>query len=214
MFVYFPSCNFSRLRPDTSQAVKEFLSGQGVRIEGCCRPGHKQLTKQDTAITICQTCAIILREQCPQTAQISLWEYLDSLPGLSLPDHTGETIVLQDCWRARKNPELHRAVRSLLEKMHYRIVELPQNREKAVFDGTWLYQPVAPRNRQIAPRAFRLIEPYIREASPQKQQRLMEEYASSLPGKAVCYCNSCLSGLLDGGASAFHLAELIFEGKS
>ncbi len=41
---YFPSCKFTQLRPETSEKVKRFMDSKGVRVVGCCRPGHKALS--------------------------------------------------------------------------------------------------------------------------------------------------------------------------
>lgn len=209
MVHYYPSCNFTRLRPEASAAAKEWMASLGVVVEGCCRPGHKKLGPGDTALTVCQTCDMVIGENAPQAAVQSAWEYLDSIPGLKLPDHTGERIILRDCWRARHNIPLQDAVRSLLRKMGYMVVELPDNREKTVFDGEWLYRPVAPGNLKMAPKAFAQVEPYVTPLSPAEQKARMAAYAARLDGKAVVYCNACLTGLLDGGADAVHLMELL-----
>lgn len=209
MVHYFPSCNFTRLRPETSEAAKKLMASLGAQVEGCCRPGHKELEPGDTAVTICLTCDMIIGEGAPQAATQSVWEYLDAQTSLALPDHTGERIILQDCWRARDNRPLQDAVRSLLHKMGYEVIELPDNREKATFDGEWLYKPVLPGNLKLAPKAFAQIEPHVTLLSPEEQKARMVEYCSHLDGKVVCYCNACLTGLLDGGADAVHLMELV-----
>ena len=209
MVHYFPSCNFTRLRPEASEAAKNLMASLGVQVEGCCRPGHKKLETGETALTVCQTCDMIIGEGAPQAAVQSAWEYLDSLTGHVWPDHTGERIILQDCWRARNNRPLQDAVRSLLYKMGYEVAELPDNREKTTFDGEWLYKPVMPGNLKLAPKAFARIEPHVTLLSPEEQKARMVEYCSHLDGKSVVYCNACLTGLLDGGADAVHLMELL-----
>ena len=93
--------------------------------------------------------------------------------------------------------------------MGYEAVELPDNREKTTFDGEWLYKPVLPGNLKLAPKAFARIEPHVTLLSPEEQKARMVEYCSHLDGKAVVYCNACLTGLLDGGADAVHLMELL-----
>lgn len=208
MVHYFPSCNFTRCCPEASEAAKKMMAALGVKVEGCCRPGHKKLEAGDLALTVCQTCDRIIGEGAPQAKLISAWEYLDGLD-IQLPDHRGERIILQDCWRARHNRSLHEAVRSLLHKMGYQVVELPDNREKATFDGEWLYRPMQPGNLKLAPKAFAEIEPFVTLLSPEEQKARMVEYASHLDGKVVVYCNACLTGLLDGGADAVHLMELL-----
>ena len=45
--------------------------------------------------------------------------------------------------------------------------------------------------------------------TPEEQKARMAEYCSHLDGKVVVYCNACLTGLLDGGADAVHLMELL-----
>ena len=37
----------------------------------------------------------------------------------------------------------------------------------------------------------------------------MVEYCSHLDGRSSFNCNACLTGLLDGGADAVHLMELL-----
>ena len=61
---------------------------------------------------------------------------------------------------------LQDAVRSLLYKMGYEVVELPDNREKTTFDGEWLYKPVMPGNLKLAPKAFARIEPHVTPPLP------------------------------------------------
>ena len=102
MRYYFPSCNFTKLRPETSEKVKNFMVSKGVRVVGCCRPGHKALSGwNDTVITVCETCSIIIGENRPAANVISLYEFIDSLPDFSFPDYKGERITLQDCYRAK-----------------------------------------------------------------------------------------------------------------
>ena len=78
------------------------MVSKGVRVVGCCRPGHKALSGwNDTVITVCETCSIIIGENRPAANVISLYEFIDSLPDFSFPDYKGERITLQDCYRAK-----------------------------------------------------------------------------------------------------------------
>lgn len=39
----------------------------------------------------------------------------------------------------------------------------------------------------------------------------MREHCAGLPThEVVCYCHYCLEGLLEGGANAWHIAQLFF----
>lgn len=209
MFVYFPSCNFTRTFPNTSLAAKEFIQKQGVRIEGCCRPGHTKLTEGEQALVVCQTCTMLIGERRPDIPMQSAWEYLDQLD-ITWPDYHGEEITIQDCWRARNNDGLHMAVRSLLKKMNFSIVELEKNRRHADFDGEWLYRSSAPANIKMAPQSFEAIQPYIQLKSPEEAQALMQAHAAQIKtDRVVDYCTACHTGLLHGGAHPVNLMELL-----
>ena len=211
MLVYFPSCNFTRTFPKTSEAAKEFMKKQGIRVEGCCRPGHKNLTAGEQALVVCQTCTLLIGERRPDIPLESAWEYLDSLD-IAWPDYHGEEITVQDCWRARNRDSLHTAVRSLLNKMNFTVVELENNRQNADFDGEWLYRPSAPANIKMAPQSFEAIQPYIQLKSPEEIQALMQAHASQIKtDRVVDYCTACHTGLLHGGANAVNLMELLMK---
>ena len=212
MIVYFPSCNFTKASPEASEKIKSYLKGHfGARIAGCCRPGHKTLTVGDTAVTICQSCSAICRENCSDVEELSVFELLDGDERFPWHDLSGEVLALQDCWRARNKPQLHAAVRSILVKMNAQVFELPENRERSKFCGTFRYNPMRPGNLAIAPGYFgRQMEGYLELHSAEEQQALMEVHCQSYPaGRMVCYCNSCLRGIQQGGGDGVHLMELM-----
>ena len=198
MKYYFPSCKFTQMRPETSEKVKSYMASKGVRVVGCCRPGHKALSGwNDIAITICETCSIIIGENRPAAKVISLYEFIDSLPNFPFPDYKGERITLQDCYRAKARETEKAAVRSVLRKMNVEVVELPGTEEEINFDGSFLLGPMRPDNFTLAP-----LDAYLKNYC----QRFTTERVS-------CYCNSCLSGLVQGlpeGKRAVHVAELLF----
>lgn len=212
MTVYFPSCNFTKACPETSRAIQKYLRERhGMRIAGCCRPGHKTLAPGDTAVTVCHTCSAILRENVPGTEEISLLQFLDRDPHFPFPDLMGEPIAIQDCWRVRDNAALQDAARSLLRKMNAHVVELPKNRAEADFCGTFRYSPLFPGNLTIAPRYFERVQAELELLSPEEQQERLDNFCAGLPtARTACYCNSCLRGLKQGGARGVHLLELLF----
>ena len=215
MKYYFPSCNFTRLRPDTSEKVKSFMASAGVRVAGCCRPGHKAVSGwNDTVITVCETCSIIIGENCPAARVISLYEFIDSLPDFAFPDYQGERITLQDCYRAKAKEAEKAAVRSVLRKMNMNVMELPGTEEEINFDGSFLSGPMRPDNFTLAPRRFAEIKKDMQPKSPDEIKAWLQEYCRRFTTERVaCYCNSCLTGLeqgLTGGKRAVHVAELLF----
>lgn len=214
MFVYYPSCNFTKSSPEGSKRIKDFLKERyGMKISGCCRPGHKSLTDEDTAVTICQSCSAIIRENVPESKEISLWEILDKDKDFPWPDFKGEKITIQDCWRARDKKSLHDAVRSIMKKMNIEIVELEENYEKSEFCGVFRYNPMREGNVKIAPKYFiDEMEGKLEFHTEEEQQKLMEEHSKLYTTeRIVCYCNSCLRGVTQGGANGVHLIDLIMQ---
>ena len=221
MYIYFPSCNFTKLFPDTSEKIKTWIKQHGEMVTGCCRPNHKKLTDAEIPITICETCNIIIQENCPSSEPISLWEYIDTCQDFSFPDHSGETITVQDCYRAKDRTAEKTAIRNLLHKLQYTVVELSGTEEEQNFDGAWLYKPVLKGNMILAPNRFHEIEKDVRLKSQDEIDAWLKEYCTRFETDVVtCYCNSCYQGLTQGMAQQTlndtkkihvkHLAQLLF----
>ena len=215
MQYYFPSCKFTQMKPETSEKIKQFMETYGVRVAGCCRPGHKVLTGWDvTAITICETCSIIVRENRPGAKNISLYEFVDRLADFPFPDYNGKAITLQDCYRAKNRDAEKTAIRSVLRKMNVKIIELPGTDEELRFDGGFLFAPISPSNLQLAPCRFGEIQKDVTVKSPEEIDTWLKEYCGRFnTDRVACYCNSCYTGLKQGlpeGKSAVHVAELLF----
>ncbi|MCR5004357.1 MAG: hypothetical protein K6A77_00465 [Clostridiales bacterium] len=211
-YLYFPSCNFTRLFPDVSEKLKSFLASRGVEIAGCCRKSYDRLPEDIVPLTICQTCAIIIGENNPEQPPVSIFEYLDALSDLDLPDHTGERIVLQDCFRARTHMAEKKAVRSLLQKMGFVIEDAP---DQEGFDGRFLMRPMMPGNLKLAPKTFSILETYADPCAPEEGLRRLQAYASGIGQDAVVsYCSACWQGLREGlpeSARCLHIAQLLTE---
>ena len=215
MNYYFPSCNFTRLRPETSEKAKNFMASAGFRVVGCCRPGHKVLSGwSDTVVTVCETCSIIIGENRPAARVISLYEFIDGLPDFPFPDYKGERITLQDCYRAKAKEAEKEAVRSVLRKMNVETVELPGTEEEINFDGSFLLGPMRPDNFTLAPMRFAEIKKDMQAKAPEEIDAYLKTYCRRFTTERVaCYCNSCLTGLEKGlpeGKRAVHVAELLF----
>lgn len=212
MLFYYPSCNYTRFSPEGSKRIKEYLSKKyEIKIQGCCRPGHKELAADDTAITICQSCSIICRENVPQAKEISIWEVMDKDQEFKWPDLKGERITIQDCWRAKGKEELYKAVRSIMRKMNIEIVELEDNYDKTEFCGVFRYNEMIPANKKIAPKFFvDYMEDKLDIHNEEQQQKLMEDNCKKYTtDRVICYCNACLRGVLQGGGNGIHLMDLI-----
>jgi Fe-S oxidoreductase len=120
---------------------------------------------------------------------ISLWEVLDGLNGFPLPDYRGMRMSLHDACPVRERPQVHRAVRSLLQKMRITVVEPERSGEHSVCCGDDVYQKL-PLN---------------------EVERRMKLRAESMPCQDVCvYCVSCVKSMAVGGRTPHHLIDLIY----
>ena len=237
MRYYIASCVFTSQFPELSRriqdSVRERFDPEIVRCcvgqykirefeermpDGASRNRWAQLPDSgsfqpgDTVYSLCHNCNNIIEEQHPGVIVRSLWELLDSTPDFPLPDYSGMTVTVQDCWRSRDREEEQAAVRSLLRKMHIAFTEAPAHHAQTEFCGASLYRPQPPRNPKLAPKhyvdgAAGKFIPHTKE----EQEQLMRDYCLKLADQPViCYCHYCLEGLKLGGADAKHLAELLF----
>ena len=215
MLYYLPSCNFTAAHKETSQIIRQYLSTRGVETGGCCRVMKNRLQPGDSVVQNCQNCTWIMQENRPDIAQTSLYEFLLADETFPWPDYHGERITVQDCLRAREKPAEQRAIRTMLERMNMVPVELTENYEKAFFCGTWRYEPVSPANLRDEPERCAWVEErgLITPVDPAEKQQLMQEWVKQYETDRVAvYCNSCLKGVLLGGADGVHVLDLAFAG--
>ena len=164
-------------------------------------------------VSICHNCSAIFEERHPEIQRESIWELILSDENFPYPNHRGEAITVQDCWRSKENFAEQEAVREILRRMNFEVVELAENHEQTKFCGYSLYQPQPPRNPALAPKRFLhgaqgLFQPHTAE----EKLKLMQDYCAQIrTDKIVAYCHYCVRGLKLGGAQAYHLAELLFE---
>lgn len=219
---YFPSCNFTHFFPQESEKVKHYLSERfGAEIVTCCHKSRNDFPIEDTALTICQSCSLMVRERESalgkaiepfQTREINVFELLAQDELFPWPDLQGEEITLQDCFRAKDKPQLLDAVRTCLHKMNATIIELPDNRDKCLYDGRFLLRKPAPAAVNDAPHYFHEILPqYLHIMNKEEQDAWLLDYAKRFTTRRVVgYCNTCVTALCDVGVDAVHLAELMF----
>ena len=129
------------------------------------------------------------------------------------PNFHGERVTIQDCWRSKENSSEQDAVRKILERCNFEIVELKENRANTKFCGYSLYQPQPSRNSKLAPKRFRdnavgLFQPH----TPEEKKSLMEKYCEQIETeKVIAYCHYCVRGLNLGGKIGIHLAQILFR---
>ncbi len=214
-YYYFPSCKVSAQFQEASRAAGEYVSRKfGIEPAGCCRPGHRKLKAGDTALVVCNNCAVIIGENT-EASVMSLWQVIDRDPDFRFPDHHGERMTLQDCWNAFDRPDVQDAVRSLLHKMNIEIAELDENRENSKFCGVNLLSPCTESNAALAHKRYVEQFPHMfTPMGPDEQIRHFRKHCGQIETeKVVCYCKFCTDGINMGGKRGIHLLELLFAGK-
>ncbi len=234
---YIASCVFTSKYPELSLRIQNFVKERyGLTIVRCCVPKYKirdfeermpegefrdawcalpdcaEFGPEDEIYSLCHNCNNIIEEMHPEVHVRSLWELLDSDDSLPLENHDGATVTIQDCWRSRDRSAEQGAVRSLLLKANFRLVETARHHGDTRFCGVSLYRPQPPRNPKLAPKHYvdgceGLFQPH----TPEEQEEIMKEYCRSFQTEQViCYCHYCLEGLRLAGVNARHIAEILF----
>ena len=113
---------------------------------------------------------------------------LDAIPALPLPTYDGMQLSVHDSCSFRKKPQVHAAVRSLLDKMHIEVVESPYSGTKSICCGDNFYGHIP-----------------LEEVHAFQKKR-----ASQMPCQDVAvYCVSCIKSMHIGGKTPHHMLDLV-----
>ena len=234
---YIASCVFTSKYPELSNKIQQYFREKfHAQIVRCCTPKYKlkkyeelmpeqyhdawcalpdsgHFEDGDTVYSICHNCTDILEEMKPLVRVKSIWEQILTDKTFPYPDYHGKEMAIQDCWRAYDKRTEQDAVRQIVRKMNIKIIELPNNYEKADFCGTTLYSPCVKRNAGLAPHRFvENAAGKFGNYSEAEKREIMQEYVRQLPTRdIITYCHYCQMGLELGGANAVHLASLLFD---
>lgn len=207
---FLPSCKINKAFPAEDARLAEYLSERwNIPALGCCRQARQKFSQEDTAVVVCHTCASIMEESSAAGNVVYAWEYLDRDENFVFPDYQGEAITVQDCFMARERERVQQAVRSLLRKMNFTVVELPAKGEKADFCGLRTLAPLK-ANQELAPKHFCQPGTFTPLQEDERVKFLKEYTANYRTARAVTYCGACRGAMLLGGAKAVHLLELLF----
>ena len=123
---YFnPGCALSIYKPKMENKIINYLSQnykKTVMHKICCRH-EPRLDKRSLIINVCAGCDRRFGSLYEEISTISLWEILDGLESFAYPDYKGLKLSVHDPCPVRKKPQVHQAVRNLLEKMNIEAVE-------------------------------------------------------------------------------------------
>lgn len=188
---YFnPGCALSIYKPHMENKILRFLNdnyGETHLHKICCHHDPR-LESGSMIINVCPGCDRRFRSLYEGVTTISLWEVIDGLDSFPYPDYKGMKLSVHDACPVREKPQVHEAVRSLLEKMNVGIIETKYSGTRSVCCGDDFYPKL-----------------------PIEQVRLqMKKRADSMPCNEVCvYCISCIKSMYIGGKSPRYLIDLL-----
>ena len=188
---YFnPGCAMSLYKPEAVDEILRLLNRRFLPTSlhtTCCRH-EPNLPKGSTIINNCAGCDRRFRSLYEGIRTVSVWEVLDNIPALPLPTYDGLQLSVHDSCSFRKKPQVHAAVRSLLDKMHIEVVESPYSGTKSVCCGDNFYSHIS-----------------IDEVTAFQKKR-----AAQMPCQDVAvYCVSCIKSMHIGGKTPHHMMDLV-----
>jgi len=188
---YFnPGCALCVYKPHAADKILKLLNRHfgAVKLHSLCCHHDPQLPYGSTIINNCAGCDRRFRSLYEGIQTISLWEVLDSIEALPLPDYSGLTISVHDSCSYRPKPQVHAAVRSLLGKMKIEVVDSPYSGTKSICCGDNFY-PKLPM---------------------EKVNELQKKRAAQMPCQDVAvYCVSCIKSMAIGGKTPHHMVDLV-----
>ncbi|MDD3251108.1 MAG: heterodisulfide reductase-related iron-sulfur binding cluster [Lachnospiraceae bacterium] len=190
---YFnPGCAMSVYKPEVPrmlwELLKEYLGD--VKFHDICCRHDPRLPEGATVINNCAGCDRRFRSLYAGIHTISIWEMLDHIDGLKLPDHSGLTVSVHDSCGYRHKPQVHKAIRSLLCKMHITILEAEFSGTRSVCCGDNFYGYVP--NERVEAR--------------------IKERADQFPcDNVVVTCIGCVRAMTAGGKIPRYLPDLLLN---
>jgi Fe-S oxidoreductase len=193
MTIYFnPGCALSIYKPESGLKILNILNKyfETVQLHNICCHHNPGLPKGSVIINNCSGCDRRFRSIYDGIRTISLWEVLDTIDNLPLPDHYGLTVSVHDSCSYRPKPQVHAAVRNILRKMNINIIESEYNGTKSICCGDNFY-------------------PLL---SIEKVTELQKKRAAQMPCLDVAvYCVSCIKSMSIGGKIPHHMVDLVLN---
>lgn len=190
---YFnPGCALSIYKPESGKKMLDMLNKYfgHVKLHSTCCHHEPKLPHGSTIINNCAGCDRRFRSLYEGIQTISVWEVLDSIENLSLPNHTGMLVSVHDSCSYRQKPQVHAAVRNILRKMNIEIIDSEFSGTKSICCGDNFY-------------------PLI---SIEKVLEFQKKRAAQMPCQdVVVYCVSCIKSMAIGGKTPHHMVDLVLN---
>ena len=195
--VYSPGCTLLIHKPHLAEKVLAYLNtdpnlpaGQQVTMHTRCCKNDPKLPEGSTIITSCSGCSKRYNTLYTGIRPITLWEVIAARDDFPFPDYHGAEITIHDACDTRNNPKVHDAVRELLRRMNFTIIEPEFTREHSKCCG----------------------DSFFYELPIEQVHEKMRERAQSMPVEDVAvYCISCVKSLSIGGRTPHFLIDLLYN---
>lgn len=211
--VFFPGCALSGHSPHLVKAayayLRQRLPDTGIILNCCGAPSQLLGERQELArvaggvaaelaklgatelIAACTHCLHTIRDFLPGIKTRSIYEVMAET-GLPPELARGEKAVfnLQDACGARQSPEIHEAVRHLVQAAGHGLEEMAHTRERSLCCGSGGMVPAV---------------------APALARQLTEARLAEAKFDLLTYCAACRARFAAAGRPSLHLLELIFN---
>lgn len=188
--IFAPGCAMILYKPALAEKIHAMLkaeAGEMGVLDTCCKhdPGFTTPTR---IINVCPGCDKRFSNSYDHATTISLWELLAASTTFQFPDYGGQSMTILDACPTREKPAIHEAIRSIIQKMHIRIVEPEHTRTKSTCCGDSFYPQLPAESVNL----------------------LMKKRTDEMPlDDVIVYCVSCIQSVSIGGKTPRYLPDLL-----
>jgi len=191
--VYAPGCALMLYKPTLAEKIEAFLNkntDSHIMTHSICCHHDPKLEKGTQIINTCAGCDRRFRKLYEWISTVSLWEVLAESEKFPFPDYGGVEMAIHDACPIRTEERVHRAIRTLLQKMNIVPVEPTATRTQSNCCGDSFYGTL-----------------------PVEQlKEKMRERAKEMPcNDVVVYCVSCIKSMYIGGKKPRYIVDLLFS---
>lgn len=188
--IFAPGCAMMLYKPSLAEKIHAMLkaeAGEMGVLNTCCRhdPGFETPTR---IINVCPGCDKRFSNSYTNVTTVSLWVLLAASTTFEFPDYGGQSMTILDACPTREKPAIHEAIRSIIRKMHIRIVEPLHTRTASTCCGDSFYPQLPADSVNL----------------------LMKKRTAEMPlDDVIVYCVSCIQSVSIGGKKPRYLPDLL-----
>jgi glutamate synthase (NADPH/NADH) small chain len=212
-YMFFPGCQMGASNPEYIKKAYAYLTnylqgGVALTLSCCGAPAewagdeklHAKMLKdilnnwqqfgQPKVILACPTCSKMFRKYLPDIETQSLWSIIEEkgLPK-EASDENAKTVAVYDPCSSRYDEKTQKCIRKLLNRLNYRIVELPYHGRYAQccsYGGL------------------------INVVNPELAGKIIQKRIATSPYNYVTYCTNCRDTFAANGKPTWHILDLLF----